>query len=73
MKPSIRTKFTIGIIFFFVIISVLSIFSAYYLNRLSKKTGLILKENHLSEIYARDMSEGLMNINQEITNGFFDR
>jgi methyl-accepting chemotaxis protein len=70
MKPSIRTKFTIGIVFFFVIILVLSIFSAFYLNRLSKKTGAILKENHLSVIYARDMSEGLMNINQEITNCF---
>jgi hypothetical protein len=70
MKTSIRTKFTIGIIFFFVIILVLSIFSAFYLNRLSKKTGAILKENHLSVIYSRDMSESLMNINQEITSGF---
>jgi two-component system, NtrC family, sensor histidine kinase KinB len=70
MKASIRTKFTIGIVFFFVIICVLSIFSAFYLNRLSKKTSAILKENHISVIYARDMSEGLMNINQEITNCF---
>jgi len=67
MKISIRTKFTIGIVFFFVIIAVLSIFSAYYLNRLSKKTSAILKENHLSVVYARDMSEDIMNINQEIT------
>ena len=52
MKPSIRTKFIIGIIFFFVIISVLSIFSAVYLNKLSKKTSAILKENHLSVIYS---------------------
>jgi len=70
MKPSIRTKFTIGIVFFFVIIAVLSVFSAYYLNKLSKKTAAILKENHLSVIYARDMSENMMNINQEITNCF---
>ncbi len=70
MKVSIRTKFTIGIIFFFVIILVLSIFSDYYLNRLSKKTDAILKENYLSVYYARDMSEGLMVINQEISNCF---
>lgn len=70
MKPSIRTKFTIGIIFFFVIIVVLSVFSAFYLNRLSKKTSAILKENHVSIIYARNMSESLMNISQEITYGF---
>jgi len=70
MKVSIRTKFTIGIVFFFVIISVLSVFSAFYLNRLSKKTSAILKENHLSVIYARDMSENLMKINQEITKCF---
>jgi two-component system, NtrC family, sensor histidine kinase KinB len=73
MKASIRTKFTIGIVFFFVIILVLSIFSAFYLNRLSKKTGAILKENHISVIYARDMSECLMNINQEITSGFMTK
>lgn len=70
MKASIRTKFTIGILFFFVIILVISIFSAYYLNRLTLKTGAILRENHLSVVYARDMSEGLMSINQEITNSF---
>jgi len=67
MKPSIRSKFIIGIVFFFVIISVLSVFSAIYLNKLSKKTSAILKENHLSVIYAREMSESIMNINQEMT------
>lgn len=70
MKPSIRTKFAIGIVFFFVIILLLSAFSAFYLNRLAKKTGAILKENHLSVVYARNMSESLMGINQEITNCF---
>jgi methyl-accepting chemotaxis protein len=67
MKTSIRTKFTSGIVFFFVIIAVLSVFSAFYMNKLSKKTSAILKENHLSVIYAGDMSEDLLNINQEIT------
>jgi two-component system, NtrC family, sensor histidine kinase KinB len=70
MKPSIRTKFIIGIVFFFVIISVLSIFSAVYLSRLSKTTALILKENHLSVVYAREMSDCIMKINQEITGSF---
>jgi two-component system, NtrC family, sensor histidine kinase KinB len=68
MKQSIRTRFTMGMIFLFVIISVLAVFSGFYLNKLSDKTGAILKENYLSVVYAREMSEGIMNINQEITN-----
>ena len=54
-------------VFLFIIILVLSIFSAYYLNKMSKKTSAILKENYLSVVYAREMSEGLTTINQEIT------
>jgi two-component system, NtrC family, sensor histidine kinase KinB len=68
MKASIRTKFSLGIIFLFVIIALLSFFSAYFVNRLSNKTSAILKENHLSVIFARDMSENLMKINLEISN-----
>ena len=67
MRHSIRTRFTLGMIFLFIIISVLSVFSGYYLNKLSDKTSAILKENFLSVVYAREMSEGIMNINQEIT------
>jgi two-component system, NtrC family, sensor histidine kinase KinB len=69
MKFSIRSKFSVGM-FFLLIILVLSIFSSYYMNKLSKETGAILKENYLSVVYAREMSGGLMNINQEITNSF---
>lgn len=71
MKISIRTKFSLGIVFFFVIISLLSIVSAFYLNNLSKKTSAILKENVISVICARNMSEALNNINQELTGCFF--
>lgn len=71
MKPSIRTKFSLGIGFFFVIILILSILSGYYLNRLSKKTSAILKENVISIVVTRDMSEALTNINQEVTSCFF--
>jgi len=70
MKMSIRTKFTLGMVFIFIIILVLLGFSAFYLNKLSNKTSAILKENYLSVVYAREMSEGLMNINLEITTGF---
>ncbi|MFH1119680.1 MAG: MCP four helix bundle domain-containing protein [Bacteroidota bacterium] len=70
MKRSIRVKFIIGILFFFVIITVLSVFSAYYLNKLSTKTNAILQENHNSVVYARKMSESIKNINQEVINGF---
>ncbi len=70
MKTSIRRRFVLGVVFFLVIILLLSILSAFYLNKLSGKTSAILKENHYSVIFARDMSEDLTNINQEITNYF---
>jgi nitrogen fixation/metabolism regulation signal transduction histidine kinase len=71
MKTSIRsTRFTMGMVLFLVIILLLSISSAFYLNRLSRKTSAILKENHYSVVYARDMSEDLTNINQGIINSF---
>lgn len=69
MKTSIRNKkFTLGILLFLIIILTLSIFSAIYLNKLSTKTSAILKENHVSVVYARDMSKNLTIINQEIVN-----
>ncbi|NOU16201.1 MAG: hypothetical protein HOO91_01400 [Bacteroidales bacterium] len=69
MKPSIRSKkFTMGMVLFLVIILLLSISSGFYLNRLSSKTSAILKENHVSVVYARDMSVDLININQGILN-----
>jgi len=67
MKLSIRSKFSVGMVFL-VIILVLSIFSAYYMNKMSMETSAILKENYLSVVYAREMAEGLTYINQEITN-----
>ena len=57
-------------VLFIVIILLLSISSAYYLNKLSRKTSTILKENHYSVVYAREMSEKLININQGIVNSF---
>jgi len=71
MKLSIRTKFTLGMVFIFFIILVLLWFSAFYLNNLSHKTSAILKENYESVVYAREMTAGLMDVNQEITTGYF--
>jgi hypothetical protein len=73
MKKSIRTRFTLGMIFLFLIILVLSVFSDYLLNKLSNKTSAILKENYISIVYAREMSEGIMNINQELTSCFLTK
>jgi nitrogen fixation/metabolism regulation signal transduction histidine kinase len=71
MKTSIRSaRFTMGMVLFLVIILLLSISSAFYLNRLSGKTNAILKENHYSVVYAQDMSASLTNINQGIINCF---
>jgi two-component system, NtrC family, sensor histidine kinase KinB len=60
-------------IFLFLIILVLSVFSGFYLNKLSNKTSAILKENYLSVVYAREMSEGIMNLNREITEAFLKK
>ena len=70
MKTSIRMKFILGMVFLFIIILVLIGFSAFYLNKLSTKTGAILKENYVSVVYAREMTKGITNINQEITTSF---
>lgn len=69
MKTSIRSpRFTMGMILFLGIILLLSITSAFYLNRLLNKTNAILKENHYSVVYSQNMSENLTKINQEIIN-----
>jgi len=73
MKMSIRTKFGLGMFFIFLIIVIIIGFSAFYLNNLSGKTSAILKENYLSVGYAREMTEGLSKINQEITTGFLEK
>ena len=73
MKHSIRTRITAGVIFLFTIILVLAIFSGYYLDQLSGKTGAILKENYISVIYARDMTEGLMFVNHELTDSYLKK
>jgi NtrC-family two-component system sensor histidine kinase KinB len=69
MKFSIRSKFTTGSVFLLIILA-LSIYSAYYMNKVSNESSLILKENYLSIVYARDMAEGLTKMNQEITRSF---
>ncbi len=70
MKLSIRTKFALGMVFIFLIILGLLGFSAYSLTKLSKKTNAILRENHVSVVYARDMTENLMNLNQKMINSY---
>lgn len=73
MKLSIRTKFGLGMVFIFLIILVLLGFSAFYLNKLSNKTSAILKENYLSVVYAREMTDGISKINQEMTTSFLEK
>jgi two-component system, NtrC family, sensor histidine kinase KinB len=71
MKTSIRNpRFTMGMVLFLVIILLLSISSAIYLNKLSAKTNAILKENHYSVVYAKEMSINLTKISLGITNSF---
>jgi len=60
-------------VFIFVIILILLGFSAFYLNKLSNKTSAILKENYLSVGYAREMTDGISKINQEMTTAFLEK
>jgi NtrC-family two-component system sensor histidine kinase KinB len=43
------------------------------MNRLSNKTSAILKENYLSVVYAREMTDGITNINNEIISAFLTK
>jgi len=69
MKHSIRTRFTSGMIFLLIIILVLSVFSSLLMNKISNKTRAILRENFVSVVYTREMSDGIMNISQEFSSG----
>lgn len=71
MKKTVRLRFISGVVFFLVIIILISVLSAFYLNKLSGKTDKILKENHDSVVYARDMTESITLINQEILRYYF--
>ena len=71
MKTTVRNrKFTLGIILFLLIILVLCVSSAFYLNKLSDKTNAILTQNHYSVIYAQDMTSSLTSINHEVVTTF---
>ncbi len=56
-------------IFLLVIILVLSVFSSFLMNKISDKTRAILRENFVSVVYTREMSDGIMNISQEFAAG----
>jgi two-component system, NtrC family, sensor histidine kinase KinB len=68
MKTSALIKTSVGVMVFFFFILLIGI--AKYLNDLSNKTTAILKENHNSVVYARDMSNSLKTLNQEMVIGF---
>ena len=67
MKISIRTRFMLGMIFFFIVIAGLSILSALQMNALSSKTDAMVKENQYSVIFAHEMGEYLTTLNTEMT------
>jgi methyl-accepting chemotaxis protein len=70
MKTSVRTKFVLVILFFFLVITALSVLSAYHFNKLSQKTNAILKENQFSVICARQMAEQLTTIGYSMNDKF---
>lgn len=55
----LKTKLTVGIGFLFLIIFVLVIFSSYFVQKLSQKSDLILKNNYNSIIYSKNMVNSL--------------
>ncbi|SEW14538.1 HAMP domain-containing sensor histidine kinase [Chitinophaga arvensicola] len=51
----IKTKITLGVLFLYIMLLVVSILGYYYLNRLNEKAKFILKDNYESLEYSKNM------------------
>ncbi|WP_142684394.1 sensor histidine kinase [Chitinophaga polysaccharea] len=55
----LKTKITLGVLFLYIMLLVVSILGYYYLNRLNEKAKFILKDNYESLEYAKNMLAAL--------------
>ncbi|RAJ01643.1 signal transduction histidine kinase [Chitinophaga skermanii] len=55
----LKTKITLGVLFLFAMLMVVSVLGFYYLNMMSKNTKEILKDNYESIEYAKNITQSL--------------
>ena len=68
----LKTKLSLGIGFLFVIIFALAGFCSYYIQKLSKESDNILKDNYNSLVYAKNMFSALDVMNNAVNNLIFN-
>ncbi|RFS23540.1 HAMP domain-containing protein [Chitinophaga silvatica] len=66
-KLRLKTKITVGVLFLYLMLLLVSILGYYYLNRLNKRAKVILKDNYESLDYSKNMLVALedMNVNRD--------
>nr|WP_295874209.1 ATP-binding protein [uncultured Chitinophaga sp.] len=55
----LKTKITLGVLFLYIMLLIVSVLGYYYLNRLTDKAKIILKDNYESLEYAKNMMVAL--------------
>jgi two-component system, NtrC family, sensor histidine kinase KinB len=68
----LKTKLSLGIGFLFVIIFALAGFCSYYIQKLSRESDNILKDNYHSLVYAKNMLQALDDMNTAVGNSIFN-
>ncbi|NLR79105.1 ATP-binding protein [Chitinophaga eiseniae] len=66
-KFRLKTKITLGVLFLYIMLLVVSILGYYYLNRLNEKAKFILKDNYESLEYSKNMLVALEDLPQHRT------
>ena len=68
----LKTKLSLGIGFLFLIIFALAGFCSYYIQKLSRESDNILKDNYNSLVYAKNMLQALDDMNTAVGNSIFN-
>lgn len=63
----LKTKITLGVLFLYIMLLIVSVLGYYYLNRLTEKAKIILKDNYESLEYAKNMMVALEDLPQHRT------
>jgi len=68
----LKKKLSLGLGFLFVIIFALAIFCSYYIQKLSKESDNILRDNYESIVYSKKMFLALDDMKNSISNKLFN-
>jgi hypothetical protein len=72
MRMVLKTKLSLGIGFLFVIIFAVAGICSYYIQKLSRESDNILKNNYHSLVYAKNMLQALDDMNTAVGNSIFN-